>query len=110
MCVTHREKTECHYVCHIHIKHIKSNLCNIRTEASQQHISQILPISNTNTVVSQVIEVWFSGAIPLTVFTFLGCKKGRLELLRTLGIEIHVGNCLRNWKFYLFNLSIYFLL
>jgi hypothetical protein len=43
--------------------------------------------------------VWFSGVIPPIVFIFLGYRKGQLELLLTLGVEIHVGNYLRKWKF-----------
>jgi hypothetical protein len=77
-----------------------------RSLVSQSEDSKALLQKPTSIEHAPTPSIWFSGVIPLTVFTFLGCKKGQLELSRTLGIEIHVGN----WIFYLFNLSIYFLL
>jgi hypothetical protein len=50
----------------------------------------------------------FWGNSPHSIHT-LGYRKGQLELLLTLGVEIHVGNYLRKWKFCPFNHSLFFL-
>jgi hypothetical protein len=39
--------------------------------------------------------VWSSAVTPPIVFIFLGYRKGQIELLLTLGVEIRAGNYFR---------------